>query len=53
MNRIMLLLAATTLVMIVLAGGSVRQSPPEPNCTLEPELCTKSTPAPPAELTRR
>jgi hypothetical protein len=21
--------------------GSVRQSPPEPNCTLDPELCTK------------
>ena len=20
--------------------GSVRQSPPEPNCTLDPELCT-------------
>lgn len=53
MNRIMLLLAAATLAMIVLAGGSVRQSPPEPNCTLEPELCTKSAPATPAELTRR
>lgn len=53
MNRITLLLAAVTLALIVMAGGSVRQSPPEPNCTLEPELCTKSAPAATAELTRR
>lgn len=34
-------LAVLALAAIAIAKtGTVRQSPPEPNCTLEPELCT-------------
>ena len=35
-------LAVVALAAIaVTKTGSVRQSPPEPNCTLDPEICTK------------
>lgn len=36
--------ALAVLALVAIAAtktGSVRQSPPEPNCTLDPELCTK------------
>lgn len=41
-TKLIYVLAALALAAVLAAKtGSVRQSPPEPNCTLEPELCTK------------
>lgn len=37
-DRLFVALAALTLAVLVLAGD-VRQSPPEPMCPWEPELC--------------
>lgn len=39
MKNLIYALAVLAMAAIVIAGD-VRQSPPEPNCTLEPELCT-------------
>lgn len=41
-DRMFYMLAVITLAVLTFAKiGEVRQSPPEPNCTLDPELCTK------------
>lgn len=41
-NRLFVALAALTLAVLVLAGD-VRQSPTEPMCPWEPELCGART----------
>lgn len=40
MNKLFYTLAAAALLAIF-AGGTINQAPPEPNCTLDPEACTK------------
>lgn len=41
-DRVFYALAVLTLAVLTFAKvGEVRQSPPEPNCTLDPELCNK------------
>lgn len=39
MKKKMLMLALATLAIVWVAQVEVRQSPPQPDCTLDPELC--------------
>ncbi len=42
-DKMLYVLGVAVLAMIAFTkAGDVRQSPPEPNCTLDPELCTKA-----------
>lgn len=41
MKKLFCLAGVLTLAIVWATGVEVRQAPPEPNCTLDPELCTK------------
>ena len=41
MKRIMYAMALATLAIVWVSQIEILQAPPEPNCTLDPELCQK------------